>query len=548
MNAFGGNQFKPSQKRQLEIYFSIFYLSYNTGNAIGTIISPIFHTDVKCFDSDCYPLSFGVSTFFIVLSILSILIGTKYYKPEPKNKDGNIIIRTFGCVIHAALNKFRGINKNKTHWLECADDKYSPDLIFDVKLLLRLLLLFLPVPIFWALYEQQGSRWKSQAEQLNGRIGSWKIEPDQFQAMNQIFVILLVPLFDIFIYPFLAKYGLLKKLLSRMIIGYVFTMGSFLVAALLEFNIQAAFSQFNQNGRVHLVNLSPCSLELNNSTHLDFKMPYELPQSLFNEQVELIAKCNDIISSNLTFNFTSETVSNLVLITAQNNQVLINEHRYDMLDYKKGLSLVSFASLLPNSSQSYKPFLIKNNIEKEYSNFTNHFFEIDYDEYDFKVEYSNGIIYEGGRHLFDICGKYVFFMFENDGIFDTFFFTQVHSNGLHLGWQLIQIFLITIGEIMLSISGITFAYLQAPESMKSVLQALWMLTRSFGNVVVVIVAEARILQNQAFEYILFASLIFIATGLFVFFIYFFKFDENEKKKHKTLIENPQENEAFSLEI
>ena len=54
-----------------------------------------------------------------------------------------------------------------------------------------------------------------------------------------------------------------------------------------------------------------------------------------------------------------------------------------------------------------------------------------------------------------------------------------------------QIFVITIGEILVVVSVSHFAYREAPQTMKSVLQASWLSTVGFGSLVVVIVAEAR---------------------------------------------------------
>lgn len=44
---------------------------------------------------------------------------------------------------------------------------------------------------------------------------------------------------------------------------------------------------------------------------------------------------------------------------------------------------------------------------------------------------------------------------------------------------------------MFSISGLSFAYAEAPQSMKSVISATWLLTVAFGNLIVVIIAELR---------------------------------------------------------
>lgn len=49
---------------------------------------------------------------------------------------------------------------------------------------------------------------------------------------------------------------------------------------------------------------------------------------------------------------------------------------------------------------------------------------------------------------------------------------------------------------MFSITGLEFAYSQAPTSMKSVLQACWLLTTAFGNLIVVIIESAEPFEDQ----------------------------------------------------
>ncbi len=44
--------------------------------------------------------------------------------------------------------------------------RYDPKLVEDVKVLLKILYLFIPMPVFWALFDQQGSRWTFQAARL----------------------------------------------------------------------------------------------------------------------------------------------------------------------------------------------------------------------------------------------------------------------------------------------------------------------------------------------------------------------------------------------
>lgn len=52
---------------------------------------------------------------------------------------------------------------------------------------------------------------------------------------------------------------------------------------------------------------------------------------------------------------------------------------------------------------------------------------------------------------------------------------------LSILWQIPQYVVITAGEIMFSITGLEFAYSQAPDSMKAVVQSAWLFTVSAGK-------------------------------------------------------------------
>merc|ERR1712061_784716 len=82
-------------------------------------------------------------------------------------------------------------------------------------------------------------------------------------------------------------------------------------------------------------------------------------------------------------------------------------------------------------------------------------------------------------------------------------------------WQVPGYIIMTTGEIMLSITGLELSYSQSPESMKSVLQAAWLLTVAFGNIIVIIVAEAKAFNDQASEFFMFACLMLVDMGIFM---------------------------------
>ena len=77
--------------------------------------------------------------------------------------------------------------------------------------------------------------------------------------------------------------------------------------------------------------------------------------------------------------------------------------------------------------------------------------------------------------------------------------------------------------------------------MKSVCLAAWYLTIAFGNLIVVIVAESKAIDDQVYEYVFFAGLLAVATLIFFFLSYFYKYVEkpsdtdNEKNANKKKI-------------
>merc|ERR550532_3135756 len=94
--------------------------------------------------------------------------------------------------------------------------------------------------------------------------------------------------------------------------------------------------------------------------------------------------------------------------------------------------------------------------------------------------------------------------------------TLTTPNSVHIFWLLPQILVITVGEIMFSVTGLEFSFSQAPDSMKSVLQAFWLLTTAFGNVIVILVAEAKAFDDRASEFFFFAALMLLDTFILIF--------------------------------
>ncbi len=93
------------------------------------------------------------------------------------------------------------------------------------------------------------------------------------------------------------------------------------------------------------------------------------------------------------------------------------------------------------------------------------------DEFQIKIQHSNETT-TSDEFLLESCAKYTFLIFYNEAIeqIDYVLLIDLYPNGFSVLWQLIQILIMTIGEIMFFITGLNFAYNEAPPSMKSVIR------------------------------------------------------------------------------
>uniref|UniRef100_A0A8C2AK50 Solute carrier family 15 member 1 n=1 Tax=Cyprinus carpio TaxID=7962 RepID=A0A8C2AK50_CYPCA len=251
--AFGGDQFEEHQEKQRSTFFSIFYLSINAGSLLSTLITPILRAQ-ECgiySKQSCFPLAFGVPAALMVVALIVFIAGHSMYIMEsPK---GNILLRVMKCIGFAIKNRFNHRSKQhpkREHWMDWAEEKYDKLLIAQVKMVLKVLFLYIPLPMFWALFDQQGSRWTLQATTMDGNFGAFIIQPDQMQIVNPILIVIMVPIMDSAVYPLIKKCHINFTPLRRMTVGMLLAALAFVAAALLQIQIDVTnFTIVNEEGQ-----------------------------------------------------------------------------------------------------------------------------------------------------------------------------------------------------------------------------------------------------------------------------------------------------------
>lgn len=537
VSAFGGDQFTSDQTHLLQSFFSVFYFAINAGSLLSMLITPVLRGDVKCFKNDCYPLAFGVPAMLMVIAIAFFWCGRHKYKRAPPT--GNIVWKVGKAVTYALKKKITTKGERKAHWMDWAGDVYDEQLIQDIKALCKVLFMFLPLPVFWTLFDQQGSRWVLQAGQMDGDAGFLgTIKPDQMQALNALFIILLIPLFEGVVYPLSKRPRPLKRMCAGMFLASV----AFVFAGFLQMKIQSEEIIKNAppagQANLQVINTLDCPVSLymanNNITVGAHEHSSEQQLSVTKIMSLLItspANCNNLsrrifevplaLKDKQWYNFVVGNDGNKTIgHTVKQNvtqpppgkaklctillPLFMEETKFDILldkdKIQKNVLVMGESVCTVVSADHYKLTVKGSNSNKVYASRD--------------ITVKNGGIYtavvQRSRKTKGMAAEVTLYK-------------DLEAKNVSMLYQIPQYFVITSGEILFSITGLEFAYSQAPASMKSCLQAAWLMTVAFGNLIVVIEAESHLFSNQTTEFFFFAAMLFVMMLVFMVMSYYYRY-------------------------
>ncbi|KAH3753821.1 solute carrier family 15 member 2-like isoform X1 [Dreissena polymorpha] len=543
---FGADQFGPGQETWQNSFFSAFYFMINLGSMVSIILTPILRADVECFGQNCYVLAFGIPAALMFLSIVLFFIGRRMYVKVPPS--GNVIGKTFKCIFYGAVGRLQRTKyeEERSHWLYYADDKFENHFIEDVRRLLKVLLMFLPLPMFWALSDQQGSRWTLQAEHMNGDMGIFgTIKPDQMQALNPLLILALIPLLDKVVYPLLNKCHIPSRPLQKMVVGLFISSFAFVAAGFVQLKIDNAEEspmQADMSG-LTMFNTLPCELQVFSpffNDTIDGKKTSDFMETAGGKyQIGIKSDCGK--SGKKTANGTFTVIEGsayrlfafedfggtlrLALFPDQRQKAKNGNAALSIFPVTNGaiekLALLSDVTTATTSANVGSLVNISQFQPTDFMVFEPNIYSIFVPELvtDKLLNMNVSLDLKSG-------GVYTAFVYGDETKLTIALYTGISENKVSILWLVPQYFLITMGEVLFSVAGLSFAYSQAPQSMKSVVQALWLSTVGIGDMVVIIVANIHSIPSQMAEFFLFACLMFIDTLIFMLMSLFYEYKSN----------------------
>ena len=195
VSAHVGDQFGKSNAAWLTKVFGWFYISINVGAFISTILTPWL---LEWYGPH---LAFGIPGILMAIATYVFWLGRKkFIHIQPK---GMGFIR----------------------------ETFSRE---GLRTMTKLAIIFSFVAVFWALFDQTGSSWVLQAEDLNRNWLGVHWLPSQIQAINPIMIVIMVPIFAFGIYPVLDKVFPLTPLRKVSIGLFVMVIGFAMVSVVQQ--------------------------------------------------------------------------------------------------------------------------------------------------------------------------------------------------------------------------------------------------------------------------------------------------------------------------
>lgn len=216
--------------------FGMFYFMINLGSILSTFLTPITR------DFFGPKVAFSIPAILMILSLMVFLMGRKYYivnKVAPKEDRTNTL-----KIIFLAIKHFKNRDKSG-NFLSGALKKYSQKEVSETYNLFQLLKIFVFMIIFYAVWDQQGSSWVTQALTMDKNFFGITIPTDIMQFFNPLFILILIPVFNKCIYPFVEKFVKLTPFRKA---------GAGIISAGIAFITLGVIQQFLDSGvKVHIL-------------------------------------------------------------------------------------------------------------------------------------------------------------------------------------------------------------------------------------------------------------------------------------------------------
>jgi POT family proton-dependent oligopeptide transporter len=233
-SAFAGDQIPPGAERLMPRVYDLYYAAINVGSLASTIVIPFLNAELGP------RVAFGVPGVAMALALAVFWAGRRHYRvPPPTGRTEHGFFRVVGRALAARSAGARGRD-----WLDAARDRHPEEAVAGARAVFRILAVFAPIVVFWALFFQYASTWTVQAETMARDVRGFTVPAEWPQNLDAGFVLLLIFVSVKWVFPALERRGVRATALRKMTTGMFVTVLSFVAAASVQWALDAGLRPF----------------------------------------------------------------------------------------------------------------------------------------------------------------------------------------------------------------------------------------------------------------------------------------------------------------
>lgn len=258
----GGSESQQQQQDsdasdRVRAFFASFYFCINLGAVTSIFLIPIIRAHYG------FGAAFLMPTLFLIMAMIAFLSKSNEYVHHVPETSLSTTFRLCGWILRRRMANYAFVDRYLP-WIRPTQFPLSGDTesmllepkssdeglaindngdlettrnqqLSDAAQALHVMPILGMLPMFWMLYDQQGSVWTLQATKmaLHG------FQPEQMNVVNPLLIMAFIPLFERIIYPALEREGFNISHLRRMGWGMLLAALAFVVSGFLENVIQS---------------------------------------------------------------------------------------------------------------------------------------------------------------------------------------------------------------------------------------------------------------------------------------------------------------------
>ncbi|KAF2742836.1 PTR2-domain-containing protein [Sporormia fimetaria CBS 119925] len=218
-----GERVFTDQTLTLQYIYNLYYWVGNVGS-----LSWFATTALEKYHS--FAVAYGITFGSMVIATGMLVGGARWYIQLPH--EGNVLPKATKVLVCAARNNFKMTHAYPAYQLS-HHGKYvlwTTTFVDELSRGLRACRVLIAFIVFYICFDQMQNNLISQAKQMV----THSIPNDMMPALNQVFCILLGPIVQYGLYPFLNRHNIPFKPIARITVGFIFIALSMLYAAITQ--------------------------------------------------------------------------------------------------------------------------------------------------------------------------------------------------------------------------------------------------------------------------------------------------------------------------